>query len=397
MKVRFYLVVLLLLCCGSLFAQLVNNGAVLFVGKDGLIAADANYLHKNGNVVNNGKVIIKGDWQNDATNQVFDAKSSGTVVFNSKGSSFGGNPTLFPHLLFEGSGVFYVKAKLLANLSLNIDDAEIQALVPEAITLINDNSLSLVRKQGFINTSLGVDGSFVRYTKAADEYLYPVGASAKLLRFVSVKPKDAAANAVAVSFLDKDASADGYSRSSKTKSVGEINDVYYYVFKRLAGSSGADISFHIPATEKYSSLASWVKNAEWDKVASVSKKTNNMVAPGLNQALVHENANLGLGMTAVFALAQVNNIGQLELFNAFSPDGDGKNDTWEVKNIDAFPDNDLKIFDRSGNLVYTMKGYNSSKYWDGKNVASGTYVYILRVNMDGKDQYHKGSITVVKN
>ncbi|MGV3545722.1 MAG: gliding motility-associated C-terminal domain-containing protein [Pedobacter sp.] len=46
------------------------------------------------------------------------------------------------------------------------------------------------------------------------------------------------------------------------------------------------------------------------------------------------------------------------MYNAFSPDGDGKNDTWEVKNIDAFPDNDLKIFDRSGNLVYRMNSYN---------------------------------------
>ncbi|MDQ8006310.1 MAG: gliding motility-associated C-terminal domain-containing protein [Pedobacter sp.] len=395
MRVGFYFVSILSICTSSLFGQLVNNGTVLFVDKNAQLTVSGNYVHKDGDVVNNGEIVVKGDWSNKSKNPVFDTKSSGTVIFNSKASSFGGNPTLFPHLIFKGNGIFYAKAQLIARLSLDIDDAEIQAVIPEAITVMNDNPLSLFRNTGFINTSLGSDGSLVRYTKAGEDYVFPLGVSANLLRFVTVKPKDA--NTIAMSFLDKDPSSGGYSRLSKTNSVGEINDAFYHVINRLKGTGGIDLTFHTSATEKYNNLARWTRNTIWDKATSVPNKSNAAIAPGLTQALYHQNADLALGSSVAFALAQVTNASPLELYNAFSPDGDGKNDTWEVKNIDAFPDNDLKIFDRSGNLVYRMNSYNSSKYWDGQNVASGTYIYILRVKIDGTDQYFKGSITMVKN
>lgn len=398
MKKKLYFIGILLLQSSALFAQIFNDGVKVFMDENSLLYVKGGYHHKAGEILNNGQMLLEdnGQWDNNSSNKVFNQSSTGTVIFNVNQLGFVGNTTAFPHLIFRGNGNYLLRAKVEARLSLNLEDSELQVFIPEGLSLLNTNSQSLIRNKGFVNTTLGADGSFLRSMRANEEYLFPVG-TGNLMRFVTVKPKDVNENTIAASFIDKDPNTAGYSRLSKSKSVTEINDSYYHLLKRVGGTSGVDVAFHIPSSERFTSLATWVKNTQWDKVLSTNNQNNVALAPGLTKSLVHKNADLPLGGNVAFALAQVTNAGSLELYNAFSPDGDGKNDTWEVKNIDLFPDNDLKIFDRSGNLVFSAKGYNSSKFWDGQNATSGTYVYILRVKIDGKDEYFKGSITMVKN
>ncbi|MEA9412771.1 PKD domain-containing protein [Flavobacterium sp. PL02] len=71
----------------------------------------------------------------------------------------------------------------------------------------------------------------------------------------------------------------------------------------------------------------------------------------------------------------------LKIYNEFSPNDDGQNDTFYIDCISQYPDNRLQIFNRWGNLIYNKKGYNNT--WDGKADGSakvlpeGTYFYIL--------------------
>ncbi len=82
-----------------------------------------------------------------------------------------------------------------------------------------------------------------------------------------------------------------------------------------------------------------------------------------------------------------------------SPNGDGVNDTWIIKNIDAFPNNEVKVFDGVGRVVFQRKGYNNSSGWDGSlngmALAEGYYFYIIDFG-DGKGQL-RGSITILAN
>ncbi len=85
--------------------------------------------------------------------------------------------------------------------------------------------------------------------------------------------------------------------------------------------------------------------------------------------------------------------------NIFSPNGDGVNDTLKLVGSDGLYDQaSLEIFDRYGNSVFQMDGYDSS--WDGtgKNgdLPKGTYFYILDLNGDGTDVV-KGWIQIVRN
>jgi gliding motility-associated-like protein len=76
--------------------------------------------------------------------------------------------------------------------------------------------------------------------------------------------------------------------------------------------------------------------------------------------------------------------------NAFTPNGDGINDFFEIIGIENYPGNSIKIINRWGNKVYEANNYGIETYpvyWDGKantgstflgnELPTGTYYYLL--------------------
>lgn len=83
--------------------------------------------------------------------------------------------------------------------------------------------------------------------------------------------------------------------------------------------------------------------------------------------------------------------------NAFTPDGDGINDTWVLKNIENYPQAEIMIFNHWGKLVYQSKD-GAYKGWDGttfngKALPEATYYYVIDLH-NGKPRY-SGAITIV--
>lgn len=73
----------------------------------------------------------------------------------------------------------------------------------------------------------------------------------------------------------------------------------------------------------------------------------------------------------------------LELPTGYSPNGDGKNDYFVIHGIEAYPNNQLVIFNRWGNEVYSAESYNNQwngKNKDGKDLPDGTYFVMLSIN-----------------
>lgn len=83
--------------------------------------------------------------------------------------------------------------------------------------------------------------------------------------------------------------------------------------------------------------------------------------------------------------------------DAFSPNGDGINDYFEIIGIKQFAENKISIFNRWGNKVYESVRYGISStplFWDGKSntgflmgnedLPSGTYYYVLKLGRSEK-------------
>ena len=78
--------------------------------------------------------------------------------------------------------------------------------------------------------------------------------------------------------------------------------------------------------------------------------------------------------------------GVLGVPNLISPNGDGKNDFWEIRGLEVYPDAHIKIFDRYGK-IFVDRQLSVDFKWDGKYlgnpVPSGDYWYIITVE-EGK-------------
>ena len=92
----------------------------------------------------------------------------------------------------------------------------------------------------------------------------------------------------------------------------------------------------------------------------------------------------------------INNDATLEFYNAISTDEGSQNNGFIIKNIDLYPNNNLKIFNRYGVLVYEKDGYTNADPFkgfstgratvnkDGK-LPQGTYYYVLKYT-NGQNQ-----------
>lgn len=90
----------------------------------------------------------------------------------------------------------------------------------------------------------------------------------------------------------------------------------------------------------------------------------------------------GCSLELFFVLTQPS---ELEMPTGFTPNGDGQNDAFVVRGIDAYPENQLTVFNRWGNVVFDQLHYANE--WRGENqqgqpLPDGTYFVVLRLNSD---------------
>ncbi len=86
----------------------------------------------------------------------------------------------------------------------------------------------------------------------------------------------------------------------------------------------------------------------------------------------------------------------LELIAAtfVTPNRDGHNDFFEVKNLANYDGNRLMVFNRNGSKIYDRTNYNNDWYCD--DLEQGTYFYTLQVQKDGKTTVKQGSFVVMR-
>lgn len=82
-------------------------------------------------------------------------------------------------------------------------------------------------------------------------------------------------------------------------------------------------------------------------------------------------------------------------FNAFTPNGDGINDTWEIGNINEWPNAQIVVYSRWGQKVFQATNYDND--WDGDGLPSATYYYVIELNpIEFNTEPYTGSVTIIK-
>lgn len=93
---------------------------------------------------------------------------------------------------------------------------------------------------------------------------------------------------------------------------------------------------------------------------------------------------------------QVELLRAIEPPNAFTPNGDGIHDRWDIPYLSDYKDAVVSVFNRYGQQVYRANGYVAP--WDGKlngkDLPAGTYYYIINLGTGIKPL--TGPVTIIK-
>lgn len=82
-------------------------------------------------------------------------------------------------------------------------------------------------------------------------------------------------------------------------------------------------------------------------------------------------------------------------YNAFTPNSDGFNDTWEIDRIQEWPNAQIVVYSRWGTKVFQATNYSNT--WDGDDLPAATYYYVIELNpIEFNTDPITGSVTIVR-
>jgi gliding motility-associated-like protein len=98
---------------------------------------------------------------------------------------------------------------------------------------------------------------------------------------------------------------------------------------------------------------------------------------------------------------KVNLVPNIVVPSAFSPNGDGINDSWIIQNLEQFDNTSVRVYNRWGSLVYD-RDMVGKENWKGngnnsKSMPVGTYYFIIEYDgFDGQKNNITGPITIIR-
>ncbi|MCX2454030.1 gliding motility-associated C-terminal domain-containing protein [Pedobacter sp. PLR] len=137
------------------------------------------------------------------------------------------------------------------------------------------------------------------------------------------------------------------------------------------------------------SISQYVNGSKWDFLKTSNPATGIHTSIGLN---VLSDMTVNGGWFTKYAGSGP----ELLIPNLFTPNGDGTNDTFEIRGIEQFAINDIVIVNRWGNEVFKQTNYRNT--WNGPGLNEGTYYYVLRVKdgVGSEWRVFKGYITLIR-
>jgi len=124
-------------------------------------------------------------------------------------------------------------------------------------------------------------------------------------------------------------------------------------------------------------------------------KNRSGLIPGSYTATVTDQNNCGETNTVILDFTFTS--GCLVIPQVLTPNNDGFNDEWRIRNIDLYPGAEIRVFNRWGRMIFSTRN-PSDDPWDGtiggKPAPTDSYHYILYLN-DGSEP-RSGVISVIR-
>lgn len=154
-----------------------------------------------------------------------------------------------------------------------------------------------------------------------------------------------------------------------------------FVLKKPFVNAGTDVSLYEGQSAVLQGAVIGTNiNYYWSPVSFMTN--SNTLTPAVSPAnnttyTLHVASNAGCGTAQDDVLVRV--FKKILVPNSFSPNSDGINDTWNIRELSTYTSSVITVFNRYGQKVFQANGY--PKMWDGsfngKPLPSGTYYYVI--------------------
>jgi gliding motility-associated-like protein len=129
---------------------------------------------------------------------------------------------------------------------------------------------------------------------------------------------------------------------------------------------------------------------EWDDDATTQDRTG--ILPGDYTVTVTDENGCSAELTVT---VDVTGSDCLRVYEIITPNGDGRNDTWKLRNAELYPNGEVFVYSRWGRLVFHTRDLTDE--WDGtyngKLLPNDSYHYVIHLN-DGSEP-RTGVITII--
>ena len=140
------------------------------------------------------------------------------------------------------------------------------------------------------------------------------------------------------------------------------------------------------------STFSWSPSTALDNPAATNPTSGTTVTTVYTVTVVDANGCSNSDTVTVFIYPEIN------VPNGFSPNGDGKNDVWQIDFIYQFPDCEVEVYNRWGERLFYSKGYAVpfNGQYKGKDLPVGTYYYVINLNHPAYPNAYTSPLTIFR-
>lgn len=365
MKILVYFLFILYSSTLCLAQSFYNKGGIVSI-QAGTIFTTKDSLVNTGTLTNNGNMVMGGVWFNQGTYN----PGNGEITFNSIAGApsqvINHNNQTFKKLTISGGGEKVMLADMTIDGELILENGIITGENDAKIKFSTSATISGGGNNAHIKAPVVHSGS--------GQKVFPIGDGTQ---YLPVTISDINNSEIEITMLQEPFNANF---NLELQSI--VNDRYWQVDAISGSLSNTLITlpvFQLPSQIDQEKLVVAQSVSINDEFFSLDKTNfSGSLANGSISARINEADN------AIFSLAVASELsGEVLVYNAVSANEDGLNDYLEIANITNYPNNKLIVFNRWGDVVFEINGYNNTdKVFKGVNnsgslLPKGTYFYRL--------------------
>lgn len=389
--IRFFLkvaTIVLLFITASVNAQTINTGEMAILSGT-KFATIADFDNKpTGDFINDGEFIVYSNYNNDGLVTFSPKETTGLTYF--KGSA--GAQVISGNELSEFNNVKFENGKVqpafLLSTTINIYGV---SDFYKGILSNNNTGGIVVFEENAIHRNTNDESYVDAYVErnGKNEFEFPIGDGGHF-RALTMSQTNSSKSLFKSRYVFGNSDA-LHSHTQKSDLIESINANEYWEFESNQSAMDVAVTLTWNKTTTSSKLIeedskSSLVIVRWDDVESKWKSYPSAVD------VQNQTVTAAVDVSGIYTLAKVKveDLDDIVVYNALSPNGDGLNDYFKITGLENYPENSLEIYNRYGVKVFETSNYGANENWfrgvsegrftikKGDGLPSGTYFYVLK-------------------